>query len=378
MAGMGGAYLPGNFPQDGGGGGQTTASSIGTAGLSSAPTSSMGNQVQHYETPRRNQNLGRQPEELHIPPSNNLKIGQSNSREISRHHSYHASQEPSTAPAAPGISIHQATPHGTHNAGGAGSGSLPGALRPGAASVNTAPGTVPTLPQISTQTQQYSTPSRSSTASHSHSYSRSSPAGLDQQKHAPYVNTPESSKFPATPNQKYSSQTPHGSSAYSPLGLADIRPEMTDGPLSANPYSSEFSSLPTNSNYLAPWPVYAFDWCKWPVQSNAGDLAGKIALGSYVEDGHNFVSAFVFILQGHSSIDESCQSCKTDFEPRSKYSTPTSHLNPTILLQTHPNMVSISSKQRRQHTHIQSREYYGNQRLLRNSQRISWPHPAIT
>ncbi|KAL8747037.1 MAG: hypothetical protein Q9190_001035 [Brigantiaea leucoxantha] len=255
----------------------------------------MGNQVQHYETPRRNQNLGRQPEELHIPPSNNLKIGQSNSREIPRHHSYHASQEPSTAPAAPGISIHQATPHGTHNAGGAGSGSLPGALRPGAASVNTAPGTVPTLPQISTQTQQYSTSSRSSTASHSHSYSRSSPAGLDQQKHAPYVNTPESSKFPATPNQKYSSQTPHGSSAYSPLGLADIRPEMTDGPLSANPYSSEFSSLPTNSNYLAPWPVYAFDWCKWPVQSNAGDLAGKIALGSYVEDGHNFIQ----ILDSH-------------------------------------------------------------------------------
>ncbi|KAI4160420.1 MAG: hypothetical protein LQ342_005744 [Letrouitia transgressa] len=292
MAGSAGTYLPGAFSQDGNGLGQQTApSNTGMAGLISAPASAMGNQVQHFDTSRRAQNFGKQHEELHIPP-NSLNIGQSSARDNPRHHSYHASQEASTAPTAPGINLHQATPHGLHHSGAAGAGTLPGALRPGASSANTAPGTVPTLPQISTQSQQYATSSRSSTASHSHSYSRSSPAGLDQQKHAPYISTPESSKFPATPNQKYSSHTPHGSSAYSPLGLADIRPDtgMGDGPLSANPYSSEFSSFPTNSNYLATWPVYAFDWCKWPVQQqNAGDSAGKIALGSYVEDGHNFI-----------------------------------------------------------------------------------------
>ena len=55
-------------------------------------------------------------------------------------------------------------------------------------------------------------------------------------------------------------------------------------------YSSE-PTAPTTSNYLAPWPVYAFDWCKWPIQNQQiGDSAGKMALGSYVEDGHNFVS----------------------------------------------------------------------------------------
>lgn len=79
---------------------------------------------------------------------------------------------------------------------------------------------------------------------------------------------------------------------YSPLGLADIRPvDSAEGPQSANPYSNDgFPAFPTNSNYLAPWAVYAFDWCKWPVQQqSSGDSAGKMAIGSYVEDGHNFV-----------------------------------------------------------------------------------------
>lgn len=169
--------------------------------------------------------------------------------------------------------------------------SLPGALqpgRPGAPSINTAPSGVPTLPQVNTQSQQFST-SRPSTSSHSHNYSRSSPAGLDQQKYVPFINTPENSKYTTPPSQRYtSSQTPQGSTAYSPLGLADIR-TVSDDPLSGNPLTSDgYPSYPTNSNYLAPWAVYAFDWCKWPVQA-PGEGAGKMAIGSYVEDGHNFI-----------------------------------------------------------------------------------------
>ena len=169
--------------------------------------------------------------------------------------------------------------------------SLPGALqpgRPGASSMNTAPSAVPSLPQVNTHAPQLAT-SRPSTSSHTHSYSRSSPAGLDQQKYVPYINTPENSKYATPPAQRYaSSQTPQGAGAYSPLGLADIRP-VSDEPLSGNPLANDsYPSYPTNSNYLAPWAVYAFDWCKWPVQGN-GEGAGKMAVGSYVEDGHNFV-----------------------------------------------------------------------------------------
>ncbi|KAL8649602.1 MAG: hypothetical protein Q9226_005511 [Calogaya cf. arnoldii] len=275
MASNGAVYLSGGYAQDNG-----PPAGMGYGNLTSP--------AQHLDPPRRAHHPTRQPEELHIP-SDGAGLNPPMSTHLPRHHSYHAPQDLSSGPSAPGISIQQlASPGGHHPAG-----TLPGALRPGASSANTAPGTVPTLPQISTQHQQYTSSSRSSTASHSHSYSRSSPAGFDQQKYMPYINTPESSKFPATPNNKYSSHTPHGSSAYSPLGLADIRSEsgMVDGPMGSHAYSSDSnSSIPTNSNYIAPWPVYAFDWCKWPVQSQStGEPAGKMAIGSYVEDGHNFI-----------------------------------------------------------------------------------------
>ena len=226
---------------------------------------------QSYDTSRRPPALfGRQAEELHIPQDHTI-MGQQPSREHDPYNSYHSNSIShfSSSSALP-------LPLQSGNPG-----------RPSIASTNTAPSTVPVLPPLSTQSQSqaYSTPSRSSTTGHSHSYSRSSPA-------APFVNTPEDSKFTSPPSHKYTPQTPHGAS-YSPLGLADIRPRAdsghSDGPTSANPYS-DYSSVPTNCNYLAPWAVYAFDWCKWPVQQQGlGDGAGKMAIGSYLEDGHNFV-----------------------------------------------------------------------------------------
>lgn len=87
--------------------------------------------------------------------------------------------------------------------------------------------------------------------------------------------------------------TPHGV-AYSPLALADIRPRADsgndEGLMTPNTFQN-LSSEPTNCNYLAPWAIYAFDWCKWPVHKQGlGDSAGKMAIGSYLEDGHNYVS----------------------------------------------------------------------------------------
>ena len=271
------------------GGGQTAPPS--SAGLPRpnappSPNSASANlsSPQRFETSRRPQGYSRQSEELHIP-QNYVQMGQQNSREQmgnSSHMSYGSSQEAGRGGLQQGQQNMAALP-------------LPGALqsgntgRPHPASVNTAPSTVPILPPISTQSQPYSNPSRMSSTSHAHSHSRSSPA-------APFVNTPEDAKFATTPNHKYtSSQTPQAAS-YSPLGLADIRPRadsgMSDGLASANPYANDgYSSMPTNCNYLAPWAVYAFDWCKWPVaQQGLGDSAGKMAISSYLEDGHNHVS----------------------------------------------------------------------------------------
>ena len=243
---------------------------------------------------------------------------QSSRGDLPRQHSYHATQEYGSG-SAPGISVQQATPQGTNYSNVAANNSLPGALqpgRPGASSTNTAPSGVPTLPQISSHTQQYPSTSRPAASGHSHSYSRSSPAGLDQQKYVPFTNTPENNKFTSPPNQRYTaSQTPQGQGGggYSPLGLADIR-GLADDPQSANPLTGDgYSSAPTNSNYIAPWPVYSFDWCKWPVpQQSSGEGAGKMAIGSYVEDGHNFVSE---IVESPKSLQPLCPDAFKDSNP---------------------------------------------------------------
>lgn len=265
-------------------------------GSSSASASTAPNPSENIESPRRTHTYGREPEELHIS-SSNMSASQQGSREPPRNHSFHTLSEFASS-AAPGISVHQATPQKNQHPTSVASSTLPGPLqsgRPGPPSINTTSSIVPSLPQTPGQTSRHPDFARASSGTQIHGYSRSSPAGLEQ-KYAPYINTPENSKYASTSSHKYTSQTPKADPSYSPLGLAEIRAHsesaMTDTPSSANPYLND---LPTNCNYLAPWAVYAFDWCKWPVQQqSSSDGAGKMAIGSYVEDGHNFVGCFPF------------------------------------------------------------------------------------
>ncbi|EXJ79328.1 hypothetical protein A1O3_08830 [Capronia epimyces CBS 606.96] len=174
---------------------------------------------------------------------------------------------------------------------------IPGTLQPGLSArpptlgaSNTAP-TLPTLPQISTQMQQTPLSARPM-LSHTHSYSRSSPGAMDQPKYKPFSNTPEQPKYSSASNA-YIPHTPLGPSSYSPLGLADIRsrtdPGLPELPMSPNVVQEDdVRQYPQNSNYTAPWPIYAVDWCKWPQRSNNGS-AGKVAIGSYLEDNHNHI-----------------------------------------------------------------------------------------
>jgi len=85
-----------------------------------------------------------------------------------------------------------------------------------------------------------------------------------------------------------------GGSRNTPLGLADIRPRADSSLSDGIPGSYDLpNSQPGTSSYLAPWALYAFDWCKWPSQGNG---AGKLAIGSYLEDGHNFVRDALLVL----------------------------------------------------------------------------------
>ncbi|KAK4574301.1 hypothetical protein LTR86_002062 [Recurvomyces mirabilis] len=150
----------------------------------------------------------------------------------------------------PAFNLQQATPQLPSNAN-----ALPGALTPG--------GSRPT-------------PS----ASYSHSHSRS----LNQTPSQPLQ-----SSNPKAYNISHT-QTPVGHPSHSPLNLTDIRSravsDANEGAAGTGTLFS-YSETPTNSNYLAPFPTYAYDWCKWPVMG--GSSAGKMAIGSYLEDPHNFI-----------------------------------------------------------------------------------------
>ena len=164
--------------------------------------------------------------------------------------------------------------------------------------------TAPAVPQISTSFHQYDSTPRPSTMSSSHSYSRSSPAANVDHKYTPFPNTPESSRYSSVSTSKhFIPQTPTGAPSQSPLALTDIRPPRTElhmGDDLASPsaaFLNEPSIAQTTSCYHAPWAVYAYDWCNWPIGDSSG--MGKMAICSYLEDPHNFVS----ILNHFSSVE---------------------------------------------------------------------------
>lgn len=259
-----------------------TAGTTGAGTDAFAPPSAGGHQDElHVSTPASAQQPPLQQQQQQQPPPQQM---------------YNQADQYSGS--APNISLQQATPQGSHYSTPA---TLPGSLqpaqRPGPSSANTAP-TVPTQ-NIVSNANSYTLPTRSNTISQSqhsssHTYSRSSPAGMGpDQKYIPFSNTPEQSKYTATtPSQKYYPSTPTANASHSPLGLADIRPRANsnmdpEGHGSSNAFVSEQHKTPTNSNYLAPWSIYAYDWCKWNV--SGGNSAGKMAVGSYIEDNHNFI-----------------------------------------------------------------------------------------
>lgn len=217
-------------------------------------------------------------------------------------------REYSTASAGPQIKLDQTQSNPPSYQG---TPSVPSVLQPGgpigrpqAVGANTAP-TLPTMqnsmppPSQQQQQQDYQTPSKPS-LNLSHNYSRSSPAtgGYDgpNPNYSPYTPTTPggsaaaSSQFMSPTDRGYNAPGSQRNMSHTPLGLADIRPRadstLSDGLPSGVDFSMQ-NTQPGTSNYMAPWATYAFDWCKWAPQGNG---AGKVAIGSYLEDGHNFVS----------------------------------------------------------------------------------------
>lgn len=264
------------------------------------------NQSQQFPSaPRRTGTYSSQHDELHLSGMN--EHGQLSPRDYSNSSNPAGHIKLDHPPGPASSSAHQYSP----------SISVPNILQPGglgqrpAASPSTS--AAPSLntnyqgsmnPQLPTY-QSQAKPSTLGVATHG--YSRSSPAAAaydnaTPSSYAPYTPTtpgggvPGSSQYisPTDPN-KYAPPSQRTLSN-TPLGLADIRPRadstMSDGVPGSIAY--EFANAqPTPSNYLAPWALYAFDWCKWQTHGNS---AGKVAIASYLEDGHNFVRWFCGVI----------------------------------------------------------------------------------
>lgn len=209
--------------------------------------------------------------------------------------SHSASRQDYTAQSqAPNIQLQQATPNAAQvpSTPSSSQSQVPNVLQPGSHRQSVsyqAPPTVPTMPTINTTAQQYTPSSSRPNITSSHSHSRSSPAGLDQ-KYIPFSSTTPT----GASSNPFSPHTPSIGTSHSPLGLSDIRPrglsDYNNESFGTMTNSYDYTPQQTKSNYLAPWATYAFDWCKWPVQN--GNSCGKMAVGSYLEDPHNFVSRF--------------------------------------------------------------------------------------
>lgn len=251
-----------------------------------------------------------QPQQYGQPPrrtgtyssTHNDELHMSSSSSMAQGHPGQPQLSPRDYPTAanPHIKLEQALPNPPQIQSYQSSGAVPNVLQPGgmasrppALSSNTAP-SLPTLQQQQQQQQaDYQTPAKSNSLN-AHNYSRSSPAapyegGSGYMPYTPSAAAGPSSQYMSPTEGKYGPAGSQRNVSNTPLGLADIRPRadsnLSDG-LPGTPAYELANPQNRTSNYSAPWALYAFDWCKWAPQGNG---AGKVAIGSYLEDGHNFV-----------------------------------------------------------------------------------------
>ncbi|KUI70357.1 hypothetical protein VM1G_06251 [Cytospora mali] len=243
-------------------------------------------QQQYTAAPRR---TGGFDEQHHMSGSSQYQHGQLSPREYS------------TPAAGPHIKLEQAPSNPSSYQT---TPAVPSVLQPGppmgrppAIGATTAPA-LPTMQGPMSQQQDYQTPSKPS-LNMSHSYTRSSPSGggydASNPGFSPYTPTTpggaggSSSQFMSPNDRSYNAPGSQRNISHTPLGLADIRPRADSSLSDGMPSGLDFgvqNPPPGTSNYMAPWATYAFDWCKWAPQGNG---AGKVAMGSYLEDGHNFI-----------------------------------------------------------------------------------------
>lgn len=257
-----------------------------TPGSAAAPKDAMSQQSQ-------------QPQQFSGAPRRGTGYGDEQQHHLqgSGQYSQHGQMSPrdySTPSTGPHIKLDQAA---SNPASYQGTPAVPSVLQPGGPLARPSAVGANTAPTLPTMQADYQTPARPS-LNLSHGYSRSSPAAAYDAPNpgfSPYTPTTpsgtgaSSSQFMSPGDRGYNAPGSQRNISHTPLGLADIRPRADSSLSDGMPSGLDFDlqNPPSGtSNYMAPWATYAFDWCKWAPQGNS---AGKVAIGSYLEDGHNFV-----------------------------------------------------------------------------------------
>lgn len=248
---------------------------------------------------------GQQPQHFSAAPRRGTGYGDD---QYSQQHGQMSPRDYATPSTGPHIKLDQAA---SHPASYQGTPAVPSVLQPGGPLARPSAVSVNTAPALPTMQADYQTPAKPS-LNPSHGYSRSSPAAAYDAPNpafSPYTPTTpsgsgaSSSQFMSPGDRGYNAPGSQRNISHTPLGLADIRPRADSSLSDGLPSGLDFGSQnppPGTSNYMAPWATYAFDWCKWAPQGNS---AGKVAIGSYLEDGHNFVGDAASLQGGEHSTD---------------------------------------------------------------------------
>ncbi|CUS08254.1 unnamed protein product, partial [Tuber aestivum] len=82
---------------------------------------------------------------------------------------------------------------------------------------------------------------------------------------------------------QHSSSHSHSAAAHLGMGLSGFT-----SPAASTREREETSAVGAvgNGKWMSPWSLYALDWCKWQ-PTNGG--YGRVAIGSYAEDSHNYI-----------------------------------------------------------------------------------------
>ncbi|KAI5803896.1 WD40-repeat-containing domain protein [Geopyxis carbonaria] len=232
-------------------------------------------QQQQQQQQQQQSDLFHSPQDLHPPPAHHSIPTQQQQKRAS---DSHIKIEPPSIPSSNSQPSYAAY-HSSNPSSATGS-------RPQIAATATAPAAVPQAQRRSTM--QRNTTGETGVPAGGSGYSPNSGAGVDSGSSSKKYSHPGALTPTYPTSSQHSSSHSHGGAGSSHLGMG------LSGLTSSSNSMRERDPEPVGGlgavgpgRWMSPYGLYALDWCKWPTTSGNG--YGRIAVGSYSEDSHNYI-----------------------------------------------------------------------------------------